>query len=217
MKTNRGIWVRVSVAVGLLLLAVYGRTYLSNHRDIPLQKPFEEFPEFIDGWRGISSPLDAKILDILKVDDYMLRKYTDREGRYIWLYVGFFKNQTEGQLVHSPKYCLPGAGWRPMKTDYISISIPELGMEIPAIKMVLQRGVEREMAIYWYRVGNTYVASEYMQKLYLFWHAMRHRRTDGALIRFNMPLIEDDPERTYTYMVGFIRKVMPILEGYIPK
>ena len=30
------------------------------------------------------------------------------------LYVGYYDQQTQGQTIHSPKNCLPGAGWEPL-------------------------------------------------------------------------------------------------------
>jgi len=209
---------RIWLAVVILLAASgYVNIVLSHGKDVPLRRPLADFPLRIDDWRGRGHWLSKKVLDILRVDDYMMRLYVDERGRKIWLYAGYFESQREGQLVHSPKHCLPGSGWRPISSKRILIDIPGLDVSpVEATMMVTQRRDEKELVIYWYQVGGDYVAGEYAQKLRLVWNAIRYNRTDGALIRFNGPIINGDVDDTYAVMEGFIRKVVPMMRGYLP-
>ena len=74
---------------------------------------FSEFPMRVGEWRGRQEPpLDDTILRILGVDDYLTRTYfANRAG--VGLYVGYWASQRQGDTIHSPLNCLPGAGWEP--------------------------------------------------------------------------------------------------------
>ena len=52
----------------------------------------------------------------LAADDTLDRLYVRyaREPQRGFLFVAFFKTQRYGQSPHSPKNCLPGAGWEPV-------------------------------------------------------------------------------------------------------
>ncbi|VAV84933.1 hypothetical protein MNBD_DELTA01-861 [hydrothermal vent metagenome] len=208
------------IIVVLLMIAasVYINIVLSHGEIIPVTKPLSTLPRVVGEWtKGRSHTLDKKILDILRVDDYTMTRYTNTEGRKVLFYTGFFKSQREGQVVHSPKYCLPGSGWRPIFTEIISIDIPGLSESpIRATKIITQKGEEKELVIYWYQVGPDYVAGEYSQKFLLIWNSIRYNRSDGSLIRFSVPVIDGDIEKTQKMTEGFIKEMVPVLRGYLP-
>ncbi len=209
----------VVIVVLMISASVYINVVLSHGEIIPITKSLSTLPMVIGKWtRGRNHTLDKKILDILRVDDYVMTRYTRADGRKVLFYTGYFKSQREGQLVHSPKYCLPGAGWRPISTEVISIDIPGLGEKSPirATKLITQKGDEKEVVIYWYQVGPDYVAGEYSQKFLLIWNALRYNRTDGSLIRFNTSVLNGDVEKTQRMTEDFIKEMVPVLRGYLP-
>ena len=99
------------------------------------KKSFQHFPLIVgDRWMGKELGLEQKVLNVLKLTDYMMRVYwpseesqpaqlsrvsqintpgslTQKESATpVWLYVGYYENQRTGSTYHSPKNCLPGAG-----------------------------------------------------------------------------------------------------------
>jgi EpsI family protein len=46
-----------------------------------------------------------------------MRNYRNTDGDIVGLYIGYFKSQREGKGIHSPRQCLPGAGWTPVQTS----------------------------------------------------------------------------------------------------
>ncbi|VAV85706.1 EpsI protein [hydrothermal vent metagenome] len=208
------------VVVVLLMIAasVYINVVLSHGEIIPITKSLSILPKTIGEWtKGRNHTLDKKTLDILRVDDYVMTRYTRADGRKVLFYTGYFKSQREGQIVHSPKHCLPGSGWRPISTEVISIDIPGFaGSPIKATKIITQKGEEKELVIYWYQVGPNYVAGEYSQKFLLIWNSIRHNRSDGSLIRFSVPVENGSVEDTRKMTEGFIREMVPVLRGYLP-
>ena len=64
---------------------------------------------------------------ILRVDDYVNRVYY-APGRYgAGLYIGYYRSQRQGDSIHSPLNCMPGAGWEPVSQRPLSISVPNAG------------------------------------------------------------------------------------------
>ena len=53
------------------------------------------------------------------------------EGVIPWfsIYVGYYESQAQGKTIHSPKNCLPGAGWEALSSEARSLS-PGGGAEV---------------------------------------------------------------------------------------
>ncbi len=207
---------RFVIALVLLVLASgYINIVLSHGEEVPTTRSLVLFPMEMGEWQGRAGWLSAEIKDILKVDDYMMRDYKSG-SREVALYVGYFKSQREGQLIHSPRHCMPGSGWNPVSSEYVSIDVPGLDAPIKAVKMIIQKGDKKQLVVYWYQTGSRYIANEYAQKVQLVWNAIRYNRTDGSLFRVTAPLVEDSVEATYEMQEEFIKTLVPELRGYLP-
>ncbi|PYR55946.1 MAG: EpsI family protein [Acidobacteria bacterium] len=78
------------------------------------REPLSKLPRAIAGWHAAGdTPLDAASLQVLGVDDYVNRRYVGAEGQLVGLYIGYYGSQRQGDTIHSPQNCLPGAGWQP--------------------------------------------------------------------------------------------------------
>jgi EpsI family protein len=208
----------IIVVLVMIAASAYINLVLSHGEIIPITKSLSTLPKVIGEWtKGRNHTLDEKTLDILRVDDYVMTRYRNADGRAVLFYTGYFKSQREGQLVHSPKHCLPGSGWRPISVGVITIDVPGFaGSPIKATQIITQKGDEKELVIYWYQIGPDYVAGEYSQKALLIWSALRHNRTDGSLIRFSVPVVDGDVKKTQTMTEDFIREMVPVLREYLP-
>ena len=101
-----------TLLASLLMLLTIGLTgYFTESRSIPPKKPLAQFPLNIGEWRGVARQFDQRIYDILGVDDSFLCDYVTPDGRAVELYVGYHDSQRKGDLIHSPKHCMPGGGW----------------------------------------------------------------------------------------------------------
>ena len=106
---------RTIIAAILMILTMVCLNYISHGEDTKPNKSFSTFPKQIGNWIGKEKHFDQKIYDILGVDDSFLCNYYAPDGRQIEIYVGFYQSQREGDLIHSPKNCMPGAGWNFLK------------------------------------------------------------------------------------------------------
>ena len=50
-----------------------------------------------------------------RLPDAPLRRI--RDGRSLWLYIGYWATQRKGAQIHSPRNCLPGGGWEPIEAS----------------------------------------------------------------------------------------------------
>jgi EpsI family protein len=165
------------------------------------------FPRTIGSWTAAGDlPLDNEIVRVLGVDDYVSRTYIDASGDPANLYIGYYASQRQGDTIHSPQNCLPGAGWQPVESARTSLAVG--GATLPVNRYVIEKGPERQVVLYWYQGRGRVVANEYANKLWLMVDAARLRRSNGSLVRIIAPRERD--------AVEFARAVYPRLPGYLP-
>lgn len=212
--------VRLVVAAALMLVTSGYLTLVMRAEPVPVKQPLSACPLLIDTWQGQKAPdFDAQTLEVLGVDEYINRMYADASGRALSLYVGYYASQRQGDTMHSPLNCLPGAGWSPVSFDRIGIPVRKAAdaaeETITVNRYVIEKGLDRQMVLYWYQSQGRVIASEYWGKFYLVLDAIRHNRTDGALVRIVVPIQSDeaDAERR---AVAFGQTIYPLLGRYLP-
>jgi EpsI family protein len=202
----------------LILLAAAGLNHYFSKPDISLpRKSLAEFPRTLGDWTAVSDErMDDGSMRILQVDDYILRNYRNSKGEIIGLYVGYYKSQREGKGIHSPRQCLPGAGWVPVNTEVYRMAVPGHNPgTVPVNKFVMGKGLDRQLYLFWYHGRGRIYENEYWNKIYLIWDALTKKRTDGALVRVNNPIIGSTEDALKTQS-DFIRLFSPLLKEYIP-
>lgn len=214
------------LVVALLLIVTFG--YLarkSTAEPTLIRLPLSQLPLTLGPWTGRPSPdLEQRILDILGVDDYARRTYSARrEPGWIGLYIGYYASQRQGDTVHSPLNCLPGAGWTPVSQDRITIPVRDAltlpDRDITINRYVIQKGLDRQLVLYWYQSHGRIVASEYWGRIYTVTDAIRHNRTDAALVRVIVPILGESSEATSAAQargVRFVQAMFPYLGRHLP-
>jgi EpsI family protein len=210
----------VVVAVTMLLMT-WGSIQMLSHGEPTLsKKPFSEFPLAIaDNWQGKELGMEQSVLDILRLSDYMMRVYVPSQagqGRVtpLWLYVGYYQSQRTGSTYHSPKNCLPGSGWQFAETDHVTVPVSGT-TSIQINKVLIEKGLDKQVILYWYQDRGRVIASEYWAKGYMIWDAMTQNRTDGSLVRISVP-VTTTTEDAYQYGLKFLRDAWPLLVDYMP-
>jgi len=205
MKPNVSYWAFLILLLsGTLLLhqLSHGEPKLPAH-------PLSEFPMQVAGWSGSEMGLEGRIIDALGVTDYINRVYRNTSAPPIGLYIGFYQSQRTGATIHSPKNCLPGGGWAPVQNRTIEIQRPG-GKPATVNLYVIQKGLEKQIVLYWYQAHGRVIASEYSGKLYLVVDAIRLNRTDATIVRVTTPFVGDDQpaiERATLFAQQIIDKV----------
>ena len=213
------------VAVLLLVTFAYLTSKSTAEPTIPRQ-PLSDLPMRLGPWNGSQSPdFEKKILDVLGVDDYSRRVYSAQaEPGWVGLYIGYYASQRQGDTVHSPLNCLPGAGWTPISQarETVTVSNSPTGdssREITINRFVIQKGLDRQLVLYWYQSHGRVVASEYWGRIYTVTDAIRYNRTDAALVRVIVPILGDAPsdaEAAHARGIRFVQALFPYLGRHLP-
>lgn len=212
-RRRPGLW--LLMATGLMLLALVLAHLGSQVRPRQLAAPLADLPVALGPWRGVGPDvaLDQATLDLLKPQDYLLRNYIDAQGQVCALFAAYFGLQVEGAIIHSPRHCLPGAGWRIMSRDLVEVPSPQ-GPR-PVNHLVIGQALDRMSVLYWYQGRGRVEANEYLDRLFLVLDGLRRQRTDGALVRLTSPLASGDA-RVLTAQIQMAEALIPALERLLP-
>jgi EpsI family protein len=189
---------------------------------VPVRTSFDSFPMKIGDWQGVRQPpFEDRVLAVLGVDDYVVRAYYAPDRSSVGLYMGYYGSQRQGDTMHSPLNCMPAAGWEPLSQSMLSIPVSAGGAwaasNIVVNRYVIEKGVDRQLVLYWYQSHGRVVASEYWGKFYLVRDAVRLNRTDGALVRIIAPIADEGGElAAEKSAVGFAKALFPLLGNYLP-
>jgi EpsI family protein len=185
---------------------------------IPPRPPLSSFPAVLGDWTSTDVALTQDVRDVLGPGDFLLRDYRQPGGQTnVFLFVAYFPSQRAGDTIHSPKNCLPGAGWTPVKADRVSVSVPGR-KPFEANRYVIAKGDERQLVLYWYWAHDRAVASEYAAKFFLISDSIRMHRTDGSLVRLSIPLAPgENLEDAEQNLVSWAGRIVPMLNTYIPR
>lgn len=191
-----------------------------NSAEVIAPRPsLSTFPKDLAGWQSSSDiSLTKDVLDVLGRGDFLLRDYRKPGGNaLITLFIAYFPSQRAGDTIHSPKNCLPGSGWAPVKADHVMISVPGHA-PFAANRYLIAKGDDRQLVLYWYWAHDRAVASEYAAKFYLVTDSIRMHRTDGSLIRVSTPLAPNETlDQAEQTLVGFAGNVVPLINTYVPR
>lgn len=208
---------RTLTAAAILFLAMAFAHYINRSEMIPASKPFATFPKQIGEWTGKESRFEQRIYDILGVEDSFLANFRTKDDRNVQLYVGYYESQREGDLIHSPRNCMPGTGWNVAKISYEIIKRPKSeNGNAKVIKLLLKKGAQKQIVLYWFHSRGRIIHSEYWQKIYLVVDSIFRHRTDGSFVRLIAPVINGDENSTVNNLKEFGELLMPILDEFIP-
>jgi EpsI family protein len=211
MKTLRFWLVALLLASVALLLHVH-----ATHEVIPIGEPLANIPREIDGRLGTDVSIDQETLDVLGAGDFSSRMYDQPGQAPIGLFIGYFPTQRTGVTIHSPKHCLPGAGWTFESSQYVDM-MDVTGQRHRVGEYIISNGDTKQFVIYWYQAHGRSVANEYMAKMYLVADAMRLNRTDGALVRVITPIGPGDGTAAAKQRAeAFTAQLAPMLPRFIP-
>lgn len=210
-RTGRFLLVIGLLAASSGLLSSRRRTEV-----IPKHLPVSSFPIQLEKWRGQDQEISNEILSVLGPGDFLSRLYAQPGQPPLGLFLAYFPSQQTGDTIHSPKNCLPGAGWMPVESSRIVLTVPG-GGRISANRYIIENGIERQFVLYWYQAHGRSVASEYWARFYLVADAIRMNRTDGALIRIITPIGQGENSKSAEQRaVTFAQHIFPSLNEYVP-
>jgi EpsI family protein len=180
---------RTSVLFTATVLLLIGAAWAGGLADrrVPdsLAMPLDRIGDQLAGWSRIADKeLPSFTLNALDPTAYLLRTYQKGPDQ-LELFIAYYAQQRAGESMHSPKHCLPGAGWEIWRHD--SARVPVNGQGVNVNMYSISNAGTRMLMLYWYQSNGRIVASEYVGKLLLAKDTLLSGHTAAALVRVSLP------------------------------
>ena len=203
------------VLMGIAAILTVG---IDTQQSLPLRAPLAQvIPREIVGHSGEDYAMSEVEARTAGVTDYLLRDYsTEPDSGAVSafsLYIGYYDRQLRGKTIHSPKNCLPGAGWEALASQVVEINTP-LGA-VAVNRYLLQREEQQALVLYWYQGRGRVQANEYLVKWELLRDSALRQRSDEALVRIVVPILTgEDP--AFALASRIASEVIPRLNLALP-
>jgi EpsI family protein len=212
---------RALIAAALLaVVAAVSWQLVPEREEVFVERdPLAIFPDQLGAWQaGPHRSLDRDVERILAADDYLSVALTRPDGEApVDLMIVWYANQMTGG-VHSPEVCLPGGGWE--IADLQPVDLSERfgdGARFGANRAIIQKGVDRMLAYYWFEQQGRRTASEFRAKLYLMAGKLTNGREDSALIRLITPILPgEDIAQAEARLLEVMGETLEPLPRFIP-
>jgi exosortase D (VPLPA-CTERM-specific) len=202
-----------ALSLTLLLVGAGAMYLLANiqRSDLP-ETHLSLFPNQLGDWRGQDMSLDAEVIRKLQFTDHLMLNYQRPDlPEPVNLYVAFYANQRNGESPHSPRVCIPGGGW-----EIESFARTELDGR-PVNRVLITREGQKQLVYYWFAERGTLVANEYIKKWLLLKDFLQTGRSDGALIRVTIPVVDNSQiDISDTTLRQFITLAHPMVMQFLP-
>ena len=187
---------------------------------VPLAGTLRSTLATLPGYDVTDQRITAEEESVAGMTDYVARSYR-RDGAVAFTtFVSYYDRQTQGRTIHSPRNCLPGAGWEIMNGGAQVVLFH--GAPRLVNRYVLRKGQASAVAYYWYQGRGRITANEYVVKWNLLRDAAFVGRTEEALVRVVVPIIASGSAENVaqakadTIARGVSAQLMKELEAILP-
>jgi len=150
-------------------------------RAVPLALPLNTVLPGMAGYDVHDQQVSDDERRVAGMTDYVARAYSRDSIIAFTTLVSYYDQQAQGKTIHSPRNCLPGAGWEILHGGTRPIVVD--GVPRVVNQYVLKNGLATAVAYYWYQGRGRIVASEYEVKWNLLRDAALLGHTEEALVR----------------------------------
>ena len=200
------------MAACLLVVAVfiYSRpSAMIPENKISLSEAFVSF----GGWNDIGDiRMQQEIVDALELDDYLFREYR-HDIQKITLYIGYYLTSSKLGGAHSPLVCFPGQGWKTSTPE--NVSIPSKDGRINAAKLIVSKGQNKQLLLYWFQAYDKTSGGTFRQKINNYWARLNAKPQDNAFVRISVLIQDDNYDAAYQTAVRFLQAFYPNFLQYI--
>jgi EpsI family protein len=202
----------------LLLLQTLSLYSSVRPESVPSSDPLSALPHELGSYTFFrEDPVDQETQEVLKADDTLFRFYRTPARPFVpvSLFVAAYRSQRTGKSPHSPKNCLPGSGWTQLSSDLYPIQFDD-GKSISVNRYIVTHGNDRSLVMYWYQSRDRVVADEFKAKFWVMADSLRFNRTDTALVRVVVPIVDNNETDATNAAVDFVKSFYQPLHKYLP-
>jgi EpsI family protein len=176
------------LGVGCLLLGA-GHT---QQNPAPLSAPLATLPTQLEGYRGADRTISDAERRVAGVSSYLFRGFERDSTIAFSVYVGYYDRQVQGKTIHSPKNCLPGAGWEVVSAREEQLQVGS--RRVPVNRYTLVNSGNKAVVYYWYQGRGRVESNEYRVKLQLLRDSALRGRSEEALVRVVVPVLGSEAD-----------------------
>ena len=157
---------------------------------MPLVAPLDQVLASVPGYRVQRQQLSDDERRVAGMSQYVARVYYRDTVPAFSTFVSYYERQTQGKTIHSPRNCLPGAGWEILSGEPAVVRMD--GVNRTLNRYILKNGRASAVVYYWYQGRGRVVANEYRVKWNLLRDAALAGHTEEALVRVVVPVRAND-------------------------
>ena len=170
-----------------ILLAGCGLLWNAHSQQaVPIAGELTSVLARVDGFDAVDQVISDTERRVAGMTDYVARAYRRDDALAFTTFVSYYDKQTQGRTIHSPRNCLPGAGWEIVSGGPYAVVID--GESRLVNRYLLRNGNATAIAYYWYQGRGRVTANEYLVKWNLLRDAALRGRTEEALVRVVVPV-----------------------------
>jgi len=171
------------------------------------------FPKEIGGWSSEELTITDDEYAILETRNAFVRKYSSGEGAGVYLFTVYSQNNRK--VSHPPEICYTGGGVTVLDNKASEIKM-ENNTIIPVRKLMLEQGRYRQVAYYWFKVGDNFTSNYWEQQIRIALNAFRGKNAGSALIRLSAVVENGSETEAEKNIQAFARLILPHLKEYLP-
>ncbi len=207
---------RYSILIGLLSIVTIITYFLSN--DVPAQQKTvyaKQLPLFVNGWTGEDIEVNNRTLEILETNDVLMRDYKKDQDPPVQLCIVYASSNRK--VSHPPEICYSGSGWsleekRPVVFSIKSDEYPEFS----AIKLIIEKGDQKQLVLYWYKCKSEYATNYYRQQINIVKNEIITGKSTSGMVRISTPVVNNDENIAMMRAQRFSMNMLPLITKYLP-
>ncbi len=160
-------------------------------REIRLSTPLEQSIPIVPGYDVQIQRIPREERVVSAMSDYSARAYSRDSLVAFTTLVSYYESQSRGQSIHSPRNCLPGAGWEIVSGG--TAPVVTANERHIVNRYVVKNGPAQAVVYYWYQGRGRVVANEFRVKWNLLRDAALRGHTEEALVRIVVPVRPSAP------------------------
>lgn len=198
------------IGIIILLLIVGSVSGVLYFRDLNETSGWKiDIPQEISSWKGEDIELDEKTYVILETRNVLMRKYTDSDGKIVYLYI--VGSDINRRVVHPPEVCYTGGGDEITEKEEIEFSVSELKKPFLVNSFVSKKEGFESLVYYWYKSGDKLTTDYFSQQAEAALNQMMGKAASAALVRVSTSIENGGKEKAAKILQEFSKEIIPFI------
>jgi EpsI family protein len=207
---------KIGVLVLCFLLVGVIVNIAPSSKAVVKKNSLNEALQLMQGWKGAGPmAMDDGIVKGLDLDDYVNQMFSNGKES-VWLYIGYYLTSQKIGAAHDPLVCFPGQGWTLSGAKRGTLDLkPGLEGSVSYSEMIAERGLHKELVIYWFQSYDKAISETFSQKLSALVSKISKGREDNAFVRISITLDDRTDEEGLEVISNFIKAFYPVFLKYV--